>query len=88
MYIDDRFVVSRRSDSENDKLVMMDANRLVCVLVELLTRLGYTLLLGKCSIVPSTCKKYLGFLVNSVTQAYILPGQETKVYSVKRINFG
>lgn len=65
----DRFVVSRGSDSENDEL---NANRLVYILVELLTRLGYTLSLGKCSLVPSTCKKYLGFLVDSVRKAYIL----------------
>lgn len=69
LYIDDRFVVCSGSDSENDELVMMDANRLVYVLVEMLTRVGYTLSLGKCSLVSSTCKKYLGFLVDSVRQA-------------------
>lgn len=31
LYIDDRFVVCSGSDSENDELVMMDANRLVYV---------------------------------------------------------
>lgn len=75
LYIDDRFVVCSGSDSELDELVMMDANRLVYVLVELLTRLGYTLSTGKCSLVLSSCKKYLGFF-DSVRQAYIL--QEDK----------
>lgn len=75
LYIDDRFVVCSGSDSEHDELVMMDANRLVYVLVELLTRLGYTLSTGKCSLVLSSCKKYLGFF-DSVRQAYIL--QEDK----------
>lgn len=42
-------------------------------MVELLTRLGYTLALEKCSLVPSSCKKYLGFLVDSARQAYIFP---------------
>lgn len=77
----DRFVVSRGSDSENDELVLMDANSLVYILVELLTRLGYTLSLGKCSLVPSTCKKYLGFLVDFVRKAYILKDN-------KKQNFG
>lgn len=63
LYIDDRFVVCSGSDSEHDELVMMDANRLVYVLVELLTRLGYTLSTGKCSLVSSSCKKYLGFSI-------------------------
>lgn len=61
--IDDRFVVCSGSDSEHDELVMMDANRLVYVLAELLTRLGYTLSTGKCSLVSSSCKKYLGFSI-------------------------
>lgn len=52
---------------------MMDAKRLVFVLVELLTRLGCTLSLGPCSLVPSTCKKYLGLLVESARQGYIFP---------------
>ena len=40
----------------------------------MLTRLGYTLALGKCSFVPSTCVKFLGFLVDSKKkQAFILP---------------
>lgn len=52
---------------------MMDAKRLVYVLVELFTRLGYTLSLEKCSLVPSTCKKYLGFSIDSARQAYIFP---------------
>lgn len=43
------------------------------ILVELLTSLGYTLALGKCSFVPLTCVKFLGFLVDSKKQAYILP---------------
>ena len=42
-------------------------------MLELLTRLGYTLSLSKCSLVPETCKKFLGFYVDSVRQAFILP---------------
>ncbi|KAJ8319535.1 hypothetical protein KUTeg_002916 [Tegillarca granosa] len=42
-------------------------------MLELLTRLGYTLSLKKCSFVPSTCKKFLGFFIDSLRQAHILP---------------
>jgi hypothetical protein len=42
-------------------------------LLELLTRLWYTLALNKCSLKPSNCKRFLGFLVDSVQEAYILP---------------
>ncbi|KAJ8300322.1 LOW QUALITY PROTEIN: hypothetical protein KUTeg_021841 [Tegillarca granosa] len=37
-------------------------------MLELLTRLGYTLSLKKCSFVPSTCKKFLGFFIDSLRQ--------------------
>lgn len=82
LYIDDRFVVCSGSDSEHDELVMIDENRLVSmyVLVELLTRLEYTLSSGKCSLVSSSCKKYPGFLVDSVRQAYILPEDKKKKF--------
>lgn len=70
LYIDDRFVVCSGSDSEYDELVMMDVNRLVYVLVELLIRLGYILLIGKCLLVLFFCKKYFGFF-DFVRQVYI-----------------
>lgn len=73
LYIDDRFVATRGSDSVDDVKVHEEARRLVYGLVELLTRLGYTLALSKCSLNPSSCKRYLGFLVDSVREAYILP---------------
>jgi hypothetical protein len=78
LYIDDRFVVSKGSDKRGEELALMEARKLVYVMVELLTRLGYTLSLSKCSLVPSTCKRCLGFLVDSVRQACILPEGKNK----------
>lgn len=45
-------------------------------LVELLTRLGYTLSLKKCHLQPSTSVRFLGFLVDSIKQAYFLPSDK------------
>jgi hypothetical protein len=70
LYIDDRFVVSKGNDKEGEELVIMEARKLVYVIVKLLTRIGYTLSLSKCSLIPSTCKRYIGFLVDSVSQTY------------------
>lgn len=61
LYIDDRFVATRGSVSVDDVKVHEEARSLVYGLVELLTRLGYTLALSKCSLNPSSCKRYLGF---------------------------
>lgn len=42
-------------------------------MVELLTRLGCTLSLSKRSLVTSIGKRYIGLLIDSVRQAYLLP---------------
>ncbi|CAG2201247.1 unnamed protein product [Mytilus edulis] len=71
LYIDDRFVVTGGSKNSDD--AMLEASKITYMVLQLLTRLGYTLSLSKCSLIPGTCKKFLGFLVDSVKQAYILP---------------
>lgn len=48
LYIDDRFIV------QDEEIVIIETRKLVYVVVELLTRLGNTLSLSKCSLVPST----------------------------------
>ncbi|VDI38058.1 Hypothetical predicted protein [Mytilus galloprovincialis] len=59
--------------SKNSDDAMLEASKITYMVLQLLTRLGYTLSLSKCSLIPGTCKKFLGFLVDSVKQAYILP---------------
>ena len=76
-YIDDRLVVSDRGG-------IQEGRRVAYVLLQVLTRLGYTLSLEKCSLVPSTCVKYLGFWVDSVRQAYILPEEKKHKFLVLR----
>jgi len=73
LYIDDRFAVSKGSSELGGGDNVDEGRRLAYIMLGLLTRLGYTLSLKKCSLVPSTCKKFLGFLVDSVRQAFVLP---------------
>ena len=73
LYIDDRLVITKGGNSGNEEDVYLEAKRFVYCLLQLLTRLGYTVNLNKCSLEPSTCKRYLGFLVDSVQEAYVLP---------------
>lgn len=49
----------------NDTVCMMDASKMVYVLLEVMTRLGYTLSLKKSELIPSTRIKFLGFYVDS-----------------------
>lgn len=82
LYIDDRFAVTKGCSSLGDR--EDECKRLAFVLLNLLTRLGYTLSLGKCSLEPSSCKKFLGFYVNSVEQAFFLPDEKKLSFSVLR----
>ena len=50
------------------------------MLLEILTRLVYILSLNTCSLELSTCKKFLGFLVDSVKQAYLLPDDKKRKF--------
>lgn len=69
-YIDDRLALANVLEAVDP---LSEGYRVAYILVALLTRLDYTLALGKCSFVPSTCVKFLGFLIDSQRQAYILP---------------
>lgn len=59
-YIDDRLGVASLSDEEDP---VMSGMKVAYVLLQVLTRLGYTLSLHKCSLIPKTRVKYLGFLI-------------------------
>ena len=74
-YIDDRMsatAVSCLSEC-NHNVCMTDASKMVYVLLEVMTRLGYTLSLKKPQLIPSTKIKFLGFYVDSEKEAFILP---------------
>lgn len=80
-YIDDRIGVSSLAGIPMFGDHVMQGTRIVWVMLQVLTHLGYTLALKKCSLVPSTCKRYLGFLADSVRMAYILPVEKKQKFS-------
>lgn len=67
-YIDDMLAIANVSGAVD---TYVEGCKVAHILAEVLTRLGYTLALGKCLIVPLTFVKFLGFLVDSKKQAYI-----------------
>lgn len=81
-YIDDRLLVA------NDNLTSPQGNinKISVVMLEILTKLGYTLSLKKCRTTPSTEVKYLGFIIDSVKQAFILP-QDKKLSFISLRDF-
>ena len=81
LYIDDRFVVTEIKRELDEDASLIEGLKLSYVLLELLTRLGYTLSLKKCSLDPSRCKKFLGFFVDSEKQAFILPQDKRLKFS-------
>jgi hypothetical protein len=61
-YIDDGLAIANVSEVADP---MVEGCRIVYILIQVLTTLGYSLALKKCSFLPSTCVKFLGFLVDS-----------------------
>ncbi|XP_062568476.1 uncharacterized protein LOC134230659 [Saccostrea cucullata] len=68
-YIDDRLLVASNRMGSFES----DISKVSFEMLELLTRLGYTLSLKKSRLFPSTELKFLGFIVDSAKQAFILP---------------
>lgn len=66
------------------KQIVMVSRLLVICLFQVLTKLGYTLSLEKCSLISLTFVRFLGFLVESVRQAYILPDDKRKKFVILR----
>lgn len=74
-YIDDRLVI------ESAKSRITDVSYF---LLELLTRLGYTLSWKKSQFVPSQVVKYLGYFIDSSKMAFSLPGEKKMSFSKLR----
>ena len=88
-YIDDRMAaeskfVNEHSDNCLSNVTRLSAEIVAYCLVEVLTRLGYTLSLKKCNLNPSTCIRFLGFLADSVKQAYIVPTDKKEKFITLR----
>lgn len=66
-YIDDRFFVCSRNEKCDQAI------QTVVFVLDTLSKLGYTLALDKCQVLPSTKVNYLGFVIDSDRQAYVLP---------------
>ena len=56
-----RFAVTKAGKLQVDDESLIEGRELAYILLELLRRLRYTLSLKKCLLVPSSCKKFLGF---------------------------
>ena len=72
-YIDDRLMIANPSEDTTDLEAKEHCFRVIYALLQILTRLGYTISLEKSFLEPQQCVRFLGFLVDSVKLAYILP---------------
>ncbi|KAK3107249.1 hypothetical protein FSP39_010260 [Pinctada imbricata] len=57
------------------------AERAIYAVCQVLTRLGYYLGLGKCSFIPSQNLEYLGLIIDSCKQAFVLPERKILTFS-------
>lgn len=79
-YIDHRLLIYRPpKDASNTS---RGSHEHVYILLQILTRLGYTLALQKCQLIPSTSVKYLGFIIDSEKQAYMLPTEKKRKFKI------
>jgi hypothetical protein len=81
-YIDDRLFVVPSSPSVSGHIDW--ARRVVYAVLELMTRLGYTLSLHKCTLVPARQLQYLGFIVDTQSRSFKLPEEKRNSFSVLR----
>ena len=78
-YIDDRFMVvgkdTETAESSGGKqgLVTHDNLSKVVWVLNLLTKLGYTLSLPKCQLLPHVTVRFLGMIVETILKAFVLP---------------
>lgn len=80
-YIDDRLAICSLQENRSLEAKLIKDSRYVPTsmslnLISMLTSLGYTLAIAKCQLVPSTRVRFLGFLVDSIQQAYLLPSDK------------
>lgn len=75
-YIDDRHAGQLMVRGKPTSPIWSDfelAQVAALILVSVLTSLGYTLVLSKSSLVPSQRVRFLGYLLDSVLMAFVLP---------------
>ena len=81
-YIDDRLIAGGKQEEHisfesGENTGILSATR---TLIEVMSRLGYTFSLKKSCVVPSTCIKYLGFNIDSVREAFLLPKDKKETF--------
>lgn len=81
-YIDDRFAAELVDI--RDGRCLIDIDKVRYSVLELLTRLGYTLALHKSQLGYQTSLKHLGFIADSIKRAYFLPPEKKRVFSELR----
>jgi hypothetical protein len=76
-YIDDRligdFMEKTLAIESHRSGRLREAERAVYILCEVLSRVGYTLALQKCQFIPLQIRRFLGLLLDSLKQAFLLP---------------
>lgn len=80
-YIDDRLFVI---PSPTLTTIRDQGNRLVYAILELITRLGYTLSLHKCSLQPTQTLQFLGFIVDTTNGSFRLPLDKRQAFGELR----
>ena len=75
LYIDDRLIVGSGPSATitEDQKALIQSTTATYTVCQLLTKLGYTLNLDKCSLTPSTELRFLGMIVDTIRRAFILP---------------
>jgi len=67
-------------------LVGFAATAAICCVLSLLVDLGYTIGIAKSVLYPTTSVEYLGLTVDSLNQAFIVPGRKIEALAVLRKN--
>ena len=83
-YIDDRLFIIR--SNMVDSLRLDSLEMVVDLILTVLTRLGYTLSLNKCQLVPSRTTRYLGFVVDVNEMAFRIPDEKKEKFKQLREN--
>jgi hypothetical protein len=87
-YIDDRLMVipAAKSNSSGGQSAHDNGKILVYCLLQILTRLGYTLAINKSVLKPSPSLVYLGFVVDVYRQAFLVPDSKRQAFEELRIS--
>lgn len=83
-YIDDRHngqLVTAESCSWSN---LEKAEAAIYIVTSVLTALGYTITLSKSSLMPAQCVRFLGYLVNTLLMAFVLPDDKIEKFKILR----